>query len=172
MEKFRIGYGEDIHQLVINRDLILAGVKIPYEMGLLGHSDADVVYHAASDAILGALALGDIGKYFPTHDRKWENADSATIVQGVVTMMQEQNYSVNNLDVSISCEKPLLAPYIGTMRQNLADLLQVDVSAISVKAMTNEGLDAVGAGKAIRASAVVLLVSEVEQSNPGDEDQE
>jgi 2-C-methyl-D-erythritol 2,4-cyclodiphosphate synthase len=172
MEKFRIGYGEDIHQLVINRDLILAGVKIPYEKGLLGHSDADVVYHAASDAILGALALGDIGKYFPTHDRKWENADSATIVQGVVTMMKEANYLVNNIDISISCEKPLLAPYIGTMRQNLADLLEIDVNAVSVKAMTNEGLDAVGEGKAIRASAVVLLVSDVEESNQGDEDQE
>jgi 2-C-methyl-D-erythritol 2,4-cyclodiphosphate synthase len=172
MEKFRIGYGEDIHQLVVNRDLILAGVKIPYEKGLLGHSDADVVYHAVSDAILGALALGDIGKYFPTHDRKWENADSATIVQGVMTMMKERNFAVNNLDVSVCCEKPLLAPYIGSMKQNLADLLEVDVDAISVKAMTNEGLDAVGSGLAIRASAVVLLVSDVQEQPSGDEDQE
>jgi len=157
MGNYRIGYGEDIHRLVEKRDLILAGVKIPFEKGLLGHSDADVVYHAVSDALLGALALGDIGKYFPTHDRKWENADSATIVQGVMTMIEENNFEVHNVDISISCEKPLLAPYIGTMRQNLADLLKVDESAVSIKAMTNEGLDAVGEGKAIRATAVALL---------------
>lgn len=157
MENYRIGYGEDIHRLVEKRDLILAGVKIPFEKGLLGHSDADVVFHAVSDALLGALALGDIGKYFPTHDRKWENADSSTIVQGVMTMIEEKGYQVHNIDISISCEKPLLSPYIGTMKQNLAELLKVDVGDVSVKAMTNEGLDAVGEGKAIRASAVVLL---------------
>lgn len=157
MQDLRIGYGEDIHRLVPDRKLVLSGVTIPFPLGLLGHSDADVVYHALSDAMLGALALGDIGKYFPTHDRKWENADSATIVEGVMTLINEQGFEVHNVDLSIACEKPMLSPYIGTMRANIASLLHVDVEQVSVKAMTNEGVDAVGEGKAIRCTCVCLL---------------
>lgn len=157
MNDIRIGYGEDIHQLVEGRTLILSGVTIPFAKGLLGHSDADVVYHALSDALLGALALGDIGKYFPTHDRKWENADSATIVAGVMEMVKEKGYGVGNVDVSIICEKPQLAPYIGSMRSNIANLLGIEQDCVSVKAMTNEGMDAIGKGEAIKAVCVALL---------------
>lgn len=154
---FRIGLGEDIHQLVYGNEVILSGVHIPFNKKLLGHSDADVVYHAVSDAILGALALGDIGKHFPTDDPAWEGADSSRILGKVVEMMVEEGYEVSNIDVSICCEKPHLAKHILAMRENLAKLLRVSIKETSVKAMTNEGLDAVGEGKAIRANAIVLL---------------
>ncbi|MBP5092055.1 MAG: 2-C-methyl-D-erythritol 2,4-cyclodiphosphate synthase [Bacilli bacterium] len=154
---FRIGLGEDIHRLIDGNEVILAGVHIPFNKKLLGHSDADVVFHAVSDAILGALALGDIGKHFPTDDPEWEGADSSRILSRVVNMMLERGYSVSNLDVSICCEEPHLSKHILAMRENLAKLLRVSIEETSVKALTNEGIDATGEGKAIRANAIVLL---------------
>lgn len=157
MSDFRIGYGEDIHALVAGRRLVLSGLEIPFEKGLLGHSDADVVYHAVSDALLGALALGDIGKLFPPSDKKTEGMDSSLIVRKCLSLVKEKGYLVNNVDISISAEKPHLGSYILKMRQNLAHELECDLGGVSIKAMTNEGLDAVGEEKAIRASAVILL---------------
>jgi 2-C-methyl-D-erythritol 2,4-cyclodiphosphate synthase len=157
MSEYRIGYGEDIHRLVEGRPLVLSGVKIPYEKGLLGHSDADVVYHAVSDALLGALALGDIGHHFPTNDPRYDNCDSSIIVSGCYTMIEEKGFEVVNVDVSVAAEKPHLQKYLLDMRANLAKLLRVSLDRVSIKAMTNEGLDAVGEGKAIRANASVLL---------------
>jgi 2-C-methyl-D-erythritol 2,4-cyclodiphosphate synthase len=157
MSEYRIGYGEDIHRLVEGRPLVLSGVKIPYEKGLLGHSDADVVYHAVSDALLGALALGDIGHYIPTNDPRYDNCDSSIIVSGCYSMIEEKGYEVVNVDVSVAAEKPHLQKYLLDMRANLAKLLRVSLDRVSIKAMTNEGLDAVGEGKAIRANASVLL---------------
>ena len=158
---YRIGFGEDIHRLVEGRDLILSGVKIPFEKGLLGHSDADVVYHAASDAILGSLALGDIGKHFPDNEERTAGMDSSKIVKYCYDLIKKQGYEIENIDIAICCEKPKLAPYIIQMRQNLAGLLNVALEQVSIKAMTNEGLDAVGEGKAIRATCVVLVKTEV-----------
>lgn len=153
----RIGYGEDIHRLVEKRPLILGGVNIPYEKGLLGHSDADVVAHALADALLGALALGDIGTHFPNNDPQYKNADSIMLLKKVVALINDQSYLIVNVDVSISLEKPRLAPYVMQMRKKLSEALALDVDNLSVKAMTNEGLDAVGHGEACRATAVVLL---------------
>lgn len=156
----RIGFGEDIHRLVEGRPLILAGVHLPYEKGLLGHSDADVVYHAVSDALLGSLALGDIGQHFPDNEEQTEGMDSSEIVRYCYRLVKEKGYEVANIDVAICCEKPKLAPHILSMRKNLAALLDADLDQISVKAMTNEKLDAVGEGKAIRATAVILIQKE------------
>lgn len=156
----RIGYGEDIHRLVVGRRLVLAGIDIPYEKGLLGHSDADVVCHALSDALLGALALGDIGVHFSDSDKHYENADSTLLLAHVVSLIANNDYKIVNVDVIISLEKPRIAPYIIAMRQKLSSILAVDVNFISIKAMSNEGLDAVGRGEACRAVAVVLLSKE------------
>ncbi|NCA97235.1 MAG: 2-C-methyl-D-erythritol 2,4-cyclodiphosphate synthase [Bacteroidia bacterium] len=153
----RIGYGEDIHRLVVGRRLVLAGIDIPFDKGLLGHSDADVVCHALCDALLGALALGDIGLHFPDSDRRYENIDSTILLKQVAKLVEQNGYVVGNVDIAISLEKPRLAPYILKMRQNLSSILMIDISAVSIKAMSNEGLDAVGQGQACRAVAVVLL---------------
>ena len=152
----RIGFASDIHKLVIARKFVLAGVAIPSKVGELAHSDGDVVYHAVSEAILGALALGDLGKHFPATD-EYKDIDSSFIVKKVVFMMLKKGYVVNNVDVSITLEKPKLKPYILDMRKNLATLLNVDVDNVSVKAGTNEGLDEIGQGKAVKAEAIVLL---------------
>lgn len=152
----RIGFASDIHKLVIARKFVLAGVAIPSKVGELAHSDGDVVYHAVSEAILGALALGDLGKHFPATD-EYKDIDSSFIVKKVVFMMLKKGYVVNNVDVSITLEKPKLKPYILDMRKNLAALLNVDVDDVSVKAGTNEGLDEIGQGKAVKAEAIVLL---------------
>ena len=152
----RIGFASDIHKLVIARKFILAGVAIPSKVGELAHSDGDVVYHAVSEAILGALALGDLGKHFPATD-EYKDIDSSFIVKKVVFMMLKKGYVVNNVDVSITLEKPKLKPYILDMRKNLAALLNVDVDDVSIKAGTNEGLDEIGQGKAVKAEAIVLL---------------
>ena len=152
----RIGFASDIHKLVIARKFVLAGVAIPSKVGELAHSDGDVVYHAVSEAILGALALGDLGKHFPATD-EYKDIDSSFIVKKVVFMMLKKGYVVNNVDVSITLEKPKLKPYILDMRKNLATLLNVDVDDVSVKAGTNEGLDEIGQGKAVKAEAIVLL---------------
>ena len=152
----RIGFASDIHKLVIARKFVLAGVAIPSKVGELAHSDGDVVYHAVSEAILGALALGDLGKHFPATD-EYKDIDSSFIVKKVVFMMFKKGYVVNNVDVSITLEKPKLKPYILDMRKNLATLLNVDIDDVSVKAGTNEGLDEIGQGKAVKAEAIVLL---------------
>ena len=160
MMDFRVGLGEDIHVWVENRPLILAGVHVPYEKGLLGHSDADVVYHAIADSLLGALALGDIGKYFPVDDPKWDSADSSLILAKTNQMIKEKGYHVNNVDVTLSCEKPHLSKYSLAMRENIAKTLGVDLERVGLQLMTNEGMDAVGEGKAIRANCVALLIKE------------
>lgn len=154
---FRIGYGEDIHRLGPNRKLILAGVEIPYELGLIGHSDADVVFHAVSDALLGALSLGDIGKYFPPNDPRFDDYDSSLILHDCYAMVTQKGYRLGNLDVAILCEKPHLSAYAPQMRSNLAHLLSVPEEDIGLQLMTNEGLDDIGEGKAIRATTVLLL---------------
>ncbi len=157
MMNIRIGIGEDIHRFVSGKQLVLAGVKIPFEKGLLAHSDGDVVYHAVSDALLGSLALGDIGHYFKTDDPRWENADSSIIVADVMKMIKKKGYVVNNLAVVILAEEPKLSSYQLAMRGNLAKLLEVDVSRIGIQAGTEEGLGEIGRGEAIRAKAAVLV---------------
>lgn len=156
----RIGYGEDIHALVRGRKLILGGVEIPYELGLLGHSDADVVFHALSDALLGSLALGDIGKYFPPSDESIKDIDSKIILDACYKKIKEKGYKIVNIDISISAEKPHLAHYLDEMRKNIAKITSAQIEDVSIKAMTNEGFDAVGEKKAIRATAIVLIEKE------------
>ena len=157
---YRIGHGEDIHALVEGRKLILGGVNIPFEKGLLGHSDADVVYHALSDALLGAIAGGDIGQLFPTNDPLYDNLDSSIIVKECYRLVKAKGYKINNVDISIAAEKPHLMKYLDEMRENIAKLLETSIENVSLKAMTNEGFDAVGEGKAIRATAIALIEKE------------
>lgn len=155
--RYRIGLGEDTHRLVEGRALILAGCTIPYEKGLLGHSDADVVAHALSDALLGALALGDIGKHFPDKDPTYEGANSLLLLQNVMELLRAKGYCLQNADVTITAEAPKLAPYIQEMRNHLAQTLCVDLACISVKATTAEGLGPEGRGESITARSVVLI---------------
>ena len=155
---FRIGHGYDVHRLVENRKLILGGVEIPYEKGLLGHSDADVLLHAVSDALLGALALGDIGKHFPDTDPAYAGADSLKLLELVVEKVREQGYAVGNLDATVLCQKPKLAPYIGSMREKIAAACGVSTEQVSVKAATEERLGFTGEGLGISAHCVCLLV--------------
>jgi 2-C-methyl-D-erythritol 2,4-cyclodiphosphate synthase len=154
---FKIGFGNDIHRLVENRPLVLGGVLIESDLGAEGHSDADALLHAATDAILGALALGDIGSYFSDKDPRWKNADSRVFLIETIRMMREKSYRVVNLDSTISLEKPKLQPHIEAMRRNLAEILEIEIDSISVKAKTGEAVDAVGERQAIKAEAVVLL---------------
>ncbi len=158
MRDIRIGIGEDIHRFAPGRKLVLGGMEIPYKLGLEAHSDGDVVYHAVSDALLGALALGDIGRYFKTNDPRWDNAPSKLILSAVVAMIEERGYGVGNLDVVVLAEEPHLAQYIEGMRVNLAFLLHVDVSRVGIQAGTDEGLGEVGRKEGIRAKAAVLLM--------------
>lgn len=155
---FRIGHGYDVHRLVENRKLILGGVEIPYEKGLLGHSDADVLLHAVSDALLGALSLGDIGKHFPDTDPAYAGADSLKMLELVVEKVREQGYAVGNLDATVLCQKPKLAPYIGSMREKIAAVCGVSAEQVSVKATTEEKLGFTGEGLGISAHCVCLLV--------------
>ena len=152
-----MGFSKDIHRLVSDRKLMLGGIHVPFELGEAAHSDGDVVYHAVAEAILGALALGDLGKHFPDNDKNTENMNSAIIMESVYEMMDEKGYRLNNLDVFISLEKPKLKPYIEEMRNNIASLLHAKVGVISVKAGTNEKLGPVGEGKAVEAYAIVTL---------------
>ena len=154
---YRVGFSKDIHKLVENRKLIIAGVVIPFEKGELAHSDGDVLYHALAESILGALALGDLGKHFPDNSEKTLNMDSAIIVSEAVKMMFEKGYEVNNVDLFISLEKPKLKDYIPQMRENVANLLRIDADRVSIKAGTNEGCGEVGKGEAIEASSIILL---------------
>src|SRR4051812_7667490 len=153
----RIGSGYDLHRLVEGRPLIVGGVTIPFDKGPLGHSDGDVACHAATDAILGAASLGDIGRHFPDTDAKWKGADSLTFLREAARMIREQGYEVSNLDITVVLERPKIKDAIDQMRTLLAAAVGVDVSAISVKGKTNEGVDAVGRGEAIASHAVALL---------------
>ena len=154
---FRIGFGNDIHRLVVGKPLILGGVLIPSELGAEGHSDADALLHAITDAILGALALGDIGSHFSDKDERWKNADSFVFLNEAMQMMKIKGFHVVNLDSTISLEKPKLRPHIDAMRENLARCLEIDLDCVSVKAKTGEQVDAVGEHRAIKAEAVILL---------------
>ena len=156
----RIGFGTDIHRLVEGRKLILAGVHVPAPFGELAHSDGDVIYHASMDAILGALALGDIGKLFPDNDPQYKDIDSSLLFKKVVTLMKEKGYRINNIDVMVTLEKPKLKDYIVEMRNNIANILETSIDNVSVKAGTNEGLDALGRGEAVKAEVIVLLKEE------------
>ena len=153
----RIGFSKDIHRLVKGRKFILAGVVIPSPVGELAHSDGDVVFHAISEAILGALALGDLGKYFPPSDSSIEGIDSAIIVQKIVGLMKEKHYCLGNIDIHILLETPKLAGHIEKMRNNIAQLLETNIENVSITAGTNEGLGEVGKKEAVEASAIVLL---------------
>ncbi len=155
--KMRIGHGYDVHKLVEGRKLIMGGVEIPYERGLLGHSDADVVLHAVSDALLGALALGDIGKHFPDTDPRYKGADSLVLLGHVADMVFDHGADVENVDVTILCQRPKLAPHIPKMRENIANALHCDISRVSVKATTEEGLGFTGEGLGIAVHSVCLL---------------
>ena len=157
MTNLRIGHGYDVHRLVEGRPLILGGVAIPHETGLLGHSDADVLLHAVMDALLGAAALGDIGKLFPDTDAAYENISSLTLLERVADKLAENGYSVVNLDATVLAQAPKLAPHREAMRRNIADALGIDVSRVSVKATTEEGLGFTGEKLGIAAHAVALL---------------
>lgn len=157
MHKIRIGHGYDVHRLVENRKLILGGVEIPFERGLLGHSDADVLLHAISDALLGAVALGDIGKHFPDTDPRYAGADSMLLLKEVVRLVRNEGYQVGNLDATILCQRPKLAGFIATMRENIAACCEIPVSDVSVKATTEEKLGFTGSGEGIAVHAVALL---------------
>ncbi len=154
---FRIGHGYDVHKLVSERKLILGGVTIPHEKGLLGHSDADVLLHAISDAILGAAALGDIGKHFPDNDPAYEGANSMNLLKKVVELVSEKGYIISNIDCTVIAQAPKLAPFIEEMRKNITTCTQCDISAVNVKATTEEHLGFTGEKLGISAHAVCLL---------------
>ncbi|MBO4845395.1 MAG: 2-C-methyl-D-erythritol 2,4-cyclodiphosphate synthase [Lachnospiraceae bacterium] len=158
----RTGMGYDVHRLVEGRDLIIGGVKIPYEKGLLGHSDADVLLHAISDSLLGAAALGDIGKHFPDTDEKYKGADSLELLKQVGKMLDEEHYIIQNIDATIVAQAPKMRPYIDTMRCRIADTLSIDIGQVNVKATTEEGMGFTGSGDGISAFSICLL------ENPAD----
>ena len=153
----RIGHGYDVHRLVQGRKLILGGVEIPFEKGLDGHSDADVLVHAVMDALLGAAALGDIGKLFPDSDERYLGADSIGLLKTVRTVLEEDGWKLSNLDATVIAQRPKLAPYIDTMRKRIADALETDAENVSVKATTEERLGFTGSGEGIAAHAVCLI---------------
>lgn len=153
----RIGHGYDVHRLVEGRKLILGGADIPYEKGLLGHSDADVLLHAIADALLGAAALGDIGKHFPDTDEKYKDADSLVLLGEVVKLLGEKGYKVGNIDATVIAQKPKLMTYISKMRENIAETLGVDIDFVNVKATTEEKLGFTGSGEGISAHAVCVI---------------
>lgn len=156
----RIGHGYDVHKLVENRKLIIGGVEIPYEKGLLGHSDADVLLHAIGDSLMGAAALGDIGCIFPDNDPKFKDADSLVLLAEVASLLKCKGYSVVNIDAILIAQKPKMRPYIDEMRKNIASACGVDVSIVSVKATTEEGLGFTGSGEGISAHSVCLIQKE------------
>lgn len=157
MKNFRIGYGFDIHQLVEGRKLILGGVDIPFEKGLLGHSDADVLLHAVTDALLGALALGDIGKHFPDTDPAYKDVDSRVLLRDAYKLVQDEGYELVNMDATIVAQRPKLLPFINQMRENIADDLLCRLNQVSVKATTSEKIGFVGREEGISVSAMVLI---------------
>ena len=153
----RVGMGYDVHKLVKDRKLILGGVEIPYEKGLLGHSDADCLVHAIMDAILGAAAMGDIGQHFPDTDLKFKGADSMVLMAEVLRLISEKGYVVGNVDATIIAQKPKMAPYLPEMKKRIAEVLQITEDSVNVKATTEEGLGFTGSGEGIACQAVVLL---------------
>ncbi len=153
----RIGHGYDVHAFAENRKCIIGGVDIPYEKGLLGHSDADVLLHAISDSLLGAAALGDIGKHFPDTDPAYKGADSLMLLKNVVELIHSEGYRVNNIDATIIAQAPKMAPHINTMRENIAQALQVDINCVNVKATTEEKLGFTGRKEGISAHCVCLI---------------
>ena len=155
----RVGMGYDVHKLVEGRKCIIGGVDIPFEKGLLGHSDADVLLHAISDALLGAAALGDIGKHFPDKDPAYAGISSMVLLKKVADLLAEEHYLVSNIDATIIAQAPKMRPYIDTMRQNIADALMIDISQVNVKATTEEGLGFTGSGEGISSQAICLLNS-------------
>lgn len=159
MQAFRIGHGYDVHRLVENRKLILGGVEIPFERGLLGHSDADVLTHAVMDAVLGAAALGDIGRHFPDTDPAYLGADSLVLAAHVRNLIEARGYRVNNIDATVIAQRPKLAPYLASMRDKLAAVFGVDADAVNVKATTEEKLGFTGSGEGIAVHAVASLVA-------------
>jgi 2-C-methyl-D-erythritol 2,4-cyclodiphosphate synthase len=156
---FRTGFGYDVHKLEKGYDLWIGGIKIPFEKGAVGHSDADVLLHAICDALLGSLALGDIGKHFPDTDPKYKGIDSKILLKEVYDLIVEKGYSINNIDATVALQTPKLRPFIDTMRQTIATLCGLDIDQVSVKATTTEELGFVGEGKGIAAYASVLVYS-------------
>lgn len=157
-QDYKIGIGYDIHRLEEGRDLIIGGVKIPYEKGLLGHSDADVLIHAIIDAMLGALALDDIGTLFPDNEEEFKGISSVILLERVYNLILEKGYEVNNIDSNIIAQEPKMMPYIPKMKEVLSEVLNIEDELLSIKAKTNEKVDAAGEGKAIETNAVVMLV--------------
>ncbi len=153
----RIGYGYDAHRLVENRKLYIGGIEVPHDKGLLGHSDADVLLHAIMDALLGAAALGDIGKHFPPSDMTYHNIRSTCLLDNVGNLLLKNGYNINNIDATITAQKPRMAPYIDAMRKTIADILHIDISFVSVKATTTEGMGFEGREEGISATAVCVL---------------
>lgn len=153
----RVGLGYDVHQLVEDRLLILGGVTIPFEKGLLGHSDADVLVHAIMDALIGAMALGDIGKHFPDNDKQYKDISSIKLLEHVRELIRGQNYSIGNIDATIVAQKPKMAPYIDRMKENIAETLQIHLNQLNIKATTEEGLGFTGEGLGISAQAICML---------------
>ena len=154
----RVGLGYDVHKLTEGRDLILGGVKIPYEKGLLGHSDADVVVHAIMDALLGAAALGDIGQHFPDTDPRYEGISSIALLEQVGKLLEEHNYVIETIDATIIAQRPKMMPHLPVMRENVAKALGIETNQVSIKATTEEGLGFTGSGEGISAQAICLLL--------------
>ena len=160
MTDLRIGHGYDVHQLVKGEPLIICGVQIESSVGSLGHSDGDVGYHSICDAILGALAKGDLGTYFPSSDQKWEDADSTVFINEIIRMMNDQGYSINNIDCTIILQSPHINKYITAMKSNISSLCDINVNSISIKATTTDNLGAIGRGEGIAALVVILLTKD------------
>ena len=153
----RIGHGYDVHKLIENRKLILGGVEVPYKLGLLGHSDADVLLHAIMDALLGAAGLGDIGKYFPDTDLKYKNVSSLKLLEHICELLKEKNYKIENIDATIIVQSPKLLPYMDEMKKNISLACEISLNQVNVKATTEEGLGFTGEGKGMSAHAVCLI---------------
>lgn len=153
----RIGHGYDVHKLIENRKLILGGVEVPYKLGLLGHSDADVLLHAIMDALLGAAGLGDIGKYFPDTDLKYKNVSSLKLLEHICELLKEKNYKIENIDATIIAQSPKLLPYMDEMKKNISLACEISLNQVNVKATTEEGLGFTGEGKGMSAHAVCLI---------------
>ncbi len=162
MFKFKVGIGYDVHKLVENRRLIIGGVDIPHEKGLLGHSDADVLLHAISDALLGAACLGDIGKHFPDTDERYRGISSVILLENVGKLLAQKNYRINNIDATVIAQRPKLLPYIVTMRENVAAALNIDVDDVNIKATTEERLGFTGAELGISAQAICSIIYNAE----------
>ncbi|MBE6622099.1 MAG: 2-C-methyl-D-erythritol 2,4-cyclodiphosphate synthase [Ruminococcaceae bacterium] len=157
MTDFRIGHGYDVHRLVPDRKLILGGVTIPYDLGLLGHSDADVLTHAVMDALIGAMGLGDIGKHFPDSDERYRGIDSLKLAERVAVLLRENGFTVSNIDATVVAQSPKLAPYLPQMKENLATVFSIPAQRVNVKATTEEHLGFTGSGEGIAAHAVCLI---------------